>query len=115
MKEMICIICPVGCHLMIDDDQQIHGNRCPRGLEYAKIELTNPKRMVTSTVKTIHPTIKRLSIKTDRPIQKALIFDLMNALDDVCIDQNTHIGDIIIKNVLNTDVSIVATKQIIFK
>jgi CxxC motif-containing protein len=114
MKEMVCIVCPVGCHLMISDEVEITGNRCPRGIEYAKIELTDPKRMITSTVKTKHPDIPRLSVKTNRPISKKLIFETMAALNDIIIDGNIRVGDIVIKQVLNTDVDIVATREIKF-
>ena len=52
-REMICIVCPVGCHLTVDEETlEVTGNRCPRGAKYGKKELTNPTRMLTSTVKT---------------------------------------------------------------
>ena len=53
MKELICIVCPKGCHLRVDEDNgyAVTGNGCPRGAEYGKIELTHPTRVVTSTVK----------------------------------------------------------------
>lgn len=112
MKELTCIVCPVGCHLMVDDDDQIIGNRCPRGLEYAKAELTDPKRMVTSTVKTNHPLFPRLSVKTSKPISKKLVFKAIDELNNVYIQHDVHIGDIIIEHILDTDVDIIATKDI---
>ncbi len=41
MKELICIVCPKGCHLQVDEqnDYQVFGNSCPRGAEYGKNEL----------------------------------------------------------------------------
>ena len=50
MKELICIVCPKGCHLRVDEDNgyAVTGNGCPRGAEYGKIELTHPTRVVTS-------------------------------------------------------------------
>ena len=44
MRELTCIVCPRGCRLKIDDDLNVTGNSCPRGAQYAKDELTNPKR-----------------------------------------------------------------------
>ena len=53
MKELICIVCPKGCHLQVDEqnDYQVFGNSCPRGAEYGKNELLHPTRVLTSIVK----------------------------------------------------------------
>ena len=58
MKELICIVCPQGCHLKVDEENgcAVTGNSCPRGAEYGKAELTHPTRVVTSTVKCACPT-----------------------------------------------------------
>lgn len=114
MKEMTCIVCPVGCHLMIDDEEQVTGNRCPRGLVYAKEELKNPKRMVTSTVRTNHPLYPRLSVKTSKPIAKALVFKAIEALSLIEVTQSIYIGDVVINQILGTDVDMIATKDIVF-
>ena len=48
-KEMICIVCPVGCHISVNtENYEVKGNACPRGAVYGKEELTAPKRVVTS-------------------------------------------------------------------
>jgi CxxC motif-containing protein len=114
MKELTCIVCPVGCHLMVEDEDHVTGNRCPRGLVYAKAELTDPKRMVTSTVKTSHPLFPRLSVKTDKPISKALVFKAIDELSNIIIKEDIHIGDVVIHCVLGTDVDIIATKDILY-
>ena len=53
MKELICIVCPKGCHLKVDEENgcAVTGNGCPRGAEYGKSELLHPTRVLTSTVK----------------------------------------------------------------
>lgn len=109
-KEFTCIVCPVGCKLMVDGDS-ITGNRCPRGLQYALQEIKNPKRMVTSTVATVSPAKRRLSVKTDRPIAKPLVFEVMKVIRKVIVDHNVEIGDVIVANILGTDVNIVATDK----
>lgn len=112
MKELICIVCPRGCHLQVDDDMNVTGNTCPRGKVYAIQELTNPTRVVTSTVVINSSIIKRLPVKTDKPISKELMFDLMKELDKVRICAPIKIGDVVIKNVLGTDVNVIATRSI---
>ena len=112
-KELICIVCPMGCHLEVDveNDYAVTGNECKRGIAYAKKELTNPTRTITSTVKITGGIYNRLPVKTDKEIDKTLIFDVMELLNDVNVKSPIHMGDIILKNVLGTDVNIVASRS----
>lgn len=112
MKELICITCPRGCHLSVDDNLNVTGNMCPRGAMYAKAELTHPVRMVTSTVVVKAKSECRLPVKTKEPIPKELIFKVMEEIDKVQVNAPIEIGDVVIKNVLGTGVDIVATKDI---
>lgn len=112
MKELTCIVCPRGCRLFIDDDLNVTGNSCPRGAIYAKDELTNPKRMITSVVRVKNRKDTVVSVKTSTSIPKAMIFDVMNEINKVGVDAPTHIGDVVIKNVLDTGADIVITKNI---
>lgn len=112
-KELICITCPIGCHLEVDIDQdyKVTGNQCKRGIEYGKKELTNPTRTITSTVKIIGGIYNRLPVKTNREIAKGLIFDVMKLLDDVVVESPITVGDVILKNVYDSGVDIVATRS----
>jgi len=112
MKELICITCPRGCHLSVDDNLNVTGNMCPRGAMYAKAELTHPVRMVTSTVVVDSKCECRLPVKTKEPIPKELIFKVMEEIDKVKVKAPINIGDVVIKNILGTGVDIVATKNI---
>jgi CxxC motif-containing protein len=113
-KSLICIVCPMGCHLSvdIDNDYKVEGNRCPRGIAYAKKELTNPTRTVTSTVKIKDAEHKRIPVKTDKEIPKDMIFDIMKVLDTIEVSAPIKIGEIIIEDVLGTNANIVATRSI---
>lgn len=113
MKELICIVCPNGCHLQVDEekDYAVTGNACPKGAEYGRTELTHPTRVVTSTVRCTGGAHPRCSVKTDRPIPKEKIFQVMEALDGVCLTAPVHIGDTVIGNVCNTGANVVATKE----
>lgn len=111
MKELICIVCPVGCHIHVDEQHHISGNKCPRGYQYAFVELTNPKRMLTTTVKTVFHNVPRLSVKSKEPVPKAQLFDIMSELNHLLITKHVKIGDIIVSNILGTGVDMVATKS----
>ena len=112
MVELICITCPRGCHLQVDENLNVTGNMCPRGAVYAKAELTHPVRMVTSSVSIESEIASRLPVKTKDPIPKELIFKVMEEIEKVSVKAPIKIGDVIIKDVLGTGVDIVATKNI---
>ncbi len=112
MKELICIVCPRGCHLTVDDNLNVSGNNCPRGEAYAKAELTHPTRTLTSTVKITSKLEVRCPVKTDKPLPKEKIYEAMDLINHVKISAPVKIGDIILENILGTDVNIVATKNI---
>lgn len=114
MKELICIVCPKGCRLRVDETQeyQVSGNGCPRGAEYGKMELTHPTRVVTSTVRCTGGAHPRCPVKTDGPIPKALIPQAVRALDRVALAAPVHTGDIVVPDVCGTGVSFVATRDL---
>ena len=114
--EMICILCPKGCHLAIEkenEDYNISGFSCKRGETYAITEFTDPKRIVTSTI-TIrgNENIRRVSVKTDKPISKDLIFSLLDIIHSTVVKSPLAVGDKLLENVLNTDINIVATRTV---
>ena len=112
MKELICITCPRGCHLKVDDNMNVTGNFCPRGKTYAINELTHPVRVVTSTVKLTGSVYSRVSVKTKDPIPKDKIFEVMKEINKVTLKTPVKIGDVAIKNVLGLNVDVVVTKNI---
>lgn len=110
MKELICITCPKGCHLKVDEETfAVTGNSCPRGAVYGENELRNPLRVVTSTVVLEGAAARRLPVKTDRPIPKGKMFDLMKLLDGVRATAPVRVGDVLLADVLGTGANVVAT------
>lgn len=114
VQELICIGCPMGCALSVEmqGNEVLHvsGNICPRGDAYARKELTNPTRIVTSTVRVEGKEM--LSVKTAHDIPKERIMDCIRELKEICLKGPIHIGDIIIENVAGTGVPVIATKEI---
>mgnify|MGYP004661923463 FL=1 len=114
-RELICINCPLGCMLTVEMDGKevvsVSGNTCPRGDAYAKKEVTNPTRIVTSTVKVEGGKTHMVSVKTKSDIPKEKIFDCVKALKGVTVKAPVHIGDVIVANVAGTGVDMVATKE----
>lgn len=123
MREMICINCPIGCNLKVYGDNEenirVEGNKCPRGLQYGKDEVLNPKRMVTSSVplrKDENTGIyQMISAKTSEAVPKELIFSVIKEIKSIDLKskgiKKIEVGDILLENVCNTGVDIVATQR----
>ena len=102
--KLICIKCPRGCELNVDGEK-ITGNACPRGVDYALEELKNPKRIVTYLAKSKYGVVP---VKTDIDVPKAMINDVILEIASLKLNK-TKIGQIVIKNVLNTGANVVVT------
>lgn len=116
IKKLTCINCPVGCSLKVEMDREnvicVSGNTCRRGEIYARKEVTNPTRIVTSTVKVVNGTSGTVSVKTKEDIPKEKIFVCVQALKGIEVQAPVHIGDVILENVAGTGVDIVATRNV---
>ncbi len=114
-RELICIGCPMGCPVTVemkgDEIVSVSGNTCPRGDAYARKEVTNPTRIVTSTVKVEGGLVEMISVKTKEDIPKDKIFDCVRALKGVTVKAPVHIGDVILTDVAGTGVDVVATRN----
>ena len=114
--NLICIGCPLGCPLTVEMEDaavvSVSGNTCLRGDAYARKELTNPTRIVTSTVRVTGGKLAMVSVKTEKDIPKDAIFDCMKVLRDVEVSAPVTIGQVIVSDVAGTGVNIVATKNV---
>ena len=157
MREMTCIVCPIGCQLRADPTKMtVSGNRCTRGRKYALEELTSPRRTVTSTIRIIHyqkpehdaqlsamqsalvsgrpmedcdrsafkPLVDffcpsanhiegRLPVKTAQDVPKDRIEDIMQAIHHLVVTTPIHMGDVIIDNIADTGVALIATRTLL--
>ena len=116
-KELTCIRCPLGCMLtasLREDGSvaEVSGNTCPRGAEYAKKELQNPTRMLTSTVAVRHGELPRVSVKTASDIPKERIFDCMKVIQSLQVTAPVRMGEVLMEDIAGTGVALVATKTV---
>ena len=118
-NELICIGCPMGCPIVVEMEDgrvlSVTGNTCPRGESYARKEVTNPTRIVTTTVRVDGGKVPMINVKTERDIPKDKIFECIVALRGVTMKAPIHIGDIILENVADTGVNIVAAGNVEYK
>ncbi|MCB2295016.1 DUF1667 domain-containing protein [Clostridium algoriphilum] len=115
-RELTCIGCPIGCALVVELNGKevisVSGNSCKIGENYGKKECTNPTRVVTSSVLVSGGDSAVCPVKTEQDIPKKLIYACVKELKDVVVKAPISIGDVILKNVLNTGVNIIATKNV---
>ena len=106
----------MGCPLVVTMDGgevvSVTGNTCKRGDIYARKEVTNPTRIVTSTVRITGGSEAMVSVKTKEDIPKGKIFDCVKALKNVEVAAPVHIGDVLVKDVAGTGVDVIATKNV---
>ncbi|MFZ5925755.1 MAG: DUF1667 domain-containing protein [Bacillota bacterium] len=112
--SVTCIVCPIGCEVTVlnGPEVEVKGNRCDKGREYALSEYRDPRRVLTSTVRTTCDDCLLLPVRTDRPIPKRLLFPVATALARVVVQSPVRTGDVIIGNVLGTGASIIATSDL---
>lgn len=115
-RELTCIGCPLGCSLTVtiehDTVTAVAGNTCPKGDAYARKEVTNPTRIVTSTVRVKGGTAAMVNVKTASDIPKNKIFDCITAIRDIEVAAPVKIGDVILSDAAGTGVDIIAAKNI---
>lgn len=113
MKELICIVCPNGCRLRVDeaDGYRVTGSACPRGEEYGQSELLHPVRVLTGTVRLHGAALPRCPVKTDGAIPKELLLEAARALGGVDVAAPVRRGDVVLANICGTGVDVVATRD----
>lgn len=114
-KELNCINCPMGCLLTVtlEDGKitQVTGNTCPRGEKYAHQELTDPRRMLTSTVRVEGGALPLLPVVSADTLPKGKILECAAALRTVTVTAPVKAGAVVAANILGLGVDIVASRD----
>ena len=112
-QNLICINCPRGCHLEVelpaDGEIAVSGNSCPRGVAYARQEITAPERVVTAVVPTDSQVRGFLPVRTSRAFPRGRIPELLNALYKRSVSAPVKRGDVVWANALDTGIDVIAS------
>lgn len=115
-KEIICTVCPRGCHIMVEGEgdiiHSVEGYSCKRGLEYASTEFAHPVRILTTTVKMAGVEGDLLPVRSCKPIPKEKLFDCMEVIRKAEVKLPVARYDVVIADICGTGVDIVATKAV---
>jgi len=113
-KEITCIICPIGCKILVKSNGEIiEGNKCKQGIDYARSEALDPRRVLTSSVLVENGEWPLVSVKTTKPVPKKDIPAVLQEIKKVKISAPVKAGQVLIKNVALLNINVVATKDIV--
>ena len=110
-KIITCIECPMGCTMeavLEDGKVTVSGNTCPRGKMYAENEMVCPRRVLTTTIRANDGQM--ISVKTDKPIRKEKMFEIMQKINQIHCTLPVRIGDVLQKNI-DEDICVIATSN----
>lgn len=117
MKRVFtCIVCPNGCVVEAEYEGtkvlSVSGNLCPKGVEYVTQELTDPRRTIASSVCVQGGVLPLVSVRLTKPVPKASIFAVMDAINALNVPAPVTIGQVLIPNVLGLGSDVIATKNV---
>jgi len=116
-KKITCIICPIGCEIYAETknkkDLSVTGNKCKKGELFAEKELTDPRRILTTTTSIDSEKLKRLPVRSSKPVPKDMILEMVLNIKKIKIKPSVRRGDIICKNFMNTGSNIIASRTVV--
>jgi CxxC motif-containing protein len=116
IKVIRCIVCPTGCEIKVKkglgEKVTFEGYTCDRGLEYAQQEFYEPKRILTTTIRVDKGILPLIPVRTDKPILKDKLKSVLREVAQVKVKAPIKMGDILIKNVLNLDADVIASRDL---
>lgn len=117
-----CTTCPSECLLTVEDERSadgsvvevrsVTGNSCPRGDTFAHQELTCPMLVLTSTVAVSGGDEALLPVRTAEAIPLALHAQAMALIRGLVVNAPIRMGDIVLPNLLNTNIDLIASMDI---
>lgn len=115
-KNIICVACPMGCGVTVDIEDNgeilsVTGNTCKRGDTYARAECTNPVRSLATTVRVTDGIYNVVPCKSAGSLPKDKIAECMKVINSVHVDAPVKLGDVLVENILDTGINIVATNH----
>lgn len=113
-KEFTCVVCPKSCRVMVVETPQglvATGHTCPRGEKHALAEFTRPMRMLTSTVILEGGKLRRVPVISTEEIPKDMLPECMEYLYSVHVQAPVMAGQVIVENICDTQVDIVAARD----
>jgi len=114
--KLICITCPVGCELTVTHEGkevlEVEDNQCKLGVEYARQEISAPRRMIITTIRVkggFHPLVP---VRSAESVPKEKIFPILKELRKVELEAPVEIHQVVLENALDTGVDVVTSRSL---
>lgn len=117
-----CTTCPSECLLTVKvvrdangavvEVRSVTGNSCPRGDKFARQELTCPMRVLATTVAVSGGDEALLPVRTAEAIPLALHAQAMDLIRGLVVDEPIRMGDIVLEDLLGTNIDLIASMDI---
>jgi len=118
-REFVCIVCPNSCRISVEYEgtkiKDIKGEKCPKGKDYVKNEITNPLRVFTGSILVEDGDFPLVSVKTTAPIPKKYLKKVGEITRRIKVEAPIEIGQVVAFNLLGGKVDLIATRKIIGK
>jgi len=116
-KTMTCIQCPRGCRLSVTIDADgtltsLSGNGCDLGPVWAKQEVEDPKRTLTTSVKVLRGAEDLVSVRTSAPLPRRLLAEALSVAKQLSIEAPVSLGRVVAENLAGTGVKLIATRRV---
>jgi CxxC motif-containing protein len=115
-REVICILCPVGCKIIAEmrggEILSLRNAGCRRGIDYAEREIKSPVRDFFTTIMVKNGRLPVVSVRSTGPVPKSMLMRCASELANIVIPAPVKIGDVIVKNLMNLGVDIIATRDV---
>ncbi len=114
--KMICIDCPIGCEINVTHDGkivlEIDGNKCKKGIDYTETEITDPRRVVITTVRVRGGFHHLVPVRSTEPVPKAKIFPVLKKLRKVELKTPVKIHQVVLPDAVGTGIDIVTSRSL---
>ena len=92
--------------------RSVTGNSCPRGDTFAHQELTCPMRVLTTTVAVSGGDEALLPVRTAEAIPLSLHAQAMDLIRGMVVEAPIRMSDVVLENLLNTNIDLIASMDI---
>lgn len=114
-----CRCCPFGCQIEVTSEEgviyQIEGNNCLKGDRYGEQESGNIYRFLTFSVKVKNGKYANVQGVTSKAFEIDLRNKVISFLKDYELEAPINKGDILVENLLGTDVCLLASMDLPLK
>jgi len=118
-REFVCIVCPNSCRISVEYEgtkiKNIKGEKCSKGKDYVKNEITNPLRVFTGSILVEDGDFPLVSVKTTTPIPKKYLKKVGEVSHRIKVKAPIKIGQVVASNLLGEKIDLIATREIKIK